>query len=119
MRQQGRGSFGSGYSGHQFDKRCTAHCNNPRDLTGLEPFNRGRIRNPAMVDVRVQVPHPMKTARTSASRPLLILLMLMITISGLVELQGLEPWTSSMPWKRSSQLSYSPLRLAIISNTRP
>ena len=26
----------------------------------------------------------------------------------LVELQGLEPWTSSMPWKRSSQLSYSP-----------
>jgi hypothetical protein len=28
----------------------------------------------------------------------------------LVELQGLKPWTSSMPWKRSSQLSYSPLR---------
>ena len=27
----------------------------------------------------------------------------------LVELQGLEPWTSSMPWKHSSQLSYSPL----------
>jgi hypothetical protein len=27
----------------------------------------------------------------------------------LVELQGLKPWTSSMPWKRSSQLSYSPL----------
>ena len=26
----------------------------------------------------------------------------------MVELQGLEPWTSSMPWKRSSQLSYSP-----------
>ena len=26
----------------------------------------------------------------------------------LVELQGLEPWTSSMPWKHSSQLSYSP-----------
>ncbi len=28
--------------------------------------------------------------------------------SVVVELQGLEPWTSSMPWKRSSQLSYSP-----------
>jgi hypothetical protein len=28
----------------------------------------------------------------------------------LVELQGLKPWTSSMPWKRSSQLSYSPVR---------
>jgi hypothetical protein len=28
----------------------------------------------------------------------------------LVELQGLEPWTSSMPWKRSSQLSYSPMQ---------
>ena len=27
----------------------------------------------------------------------------------LVELQGLEPWTSSMPWKHSSQLSYSPV----------
>lgn len=30
------------------------------------------------------------------------------TTFSLVELQGLEPWTSSMPWKRSSQLSYSP-----------
>jgi hypothetical protein len=29
-------------------------------------------------------------------------------VFSLVELQGLEPWTSSMPWKRSSQLSYSP-----------
>ena len=29
----------------------------------------------------------------------------------MVELQGLEPWTSSMPWKRSSQLSYSPVEL--------
>ena len=28
----------------------------------------------------------------------------------MVELQGLEPWTSSMPWKRSSQLSYSPTK---------
>ena len=27
----------------------------------------------------------------------------------MVELQGLEPWTSSMPWKHSSQLSYSPV----------
>ena len=26
----------------------------------------------------------------------------------LVELMGLEPTTSSMPWKRSSQLSYNP-----------
>jgi hypothetical protein len=26
----------------------------------------------------------------------------------LVELRGFEPLTSSMPWKRSSQLSYSP-----------
>lgn len=32
----------------------------------------------------------------------------------LVELQGLEPWTSSMPWKRSSQLSYSPVLLITI-----
>jgi hypothetical protein len=36
----------------------------------------------------------------------------------LVELQGLEPWTSSMPWKRSSQLSYSPLfRIYIVPET--
>ena len=27
----------------------------------------------------------------------------------MVELQGLKPWTSSMPWKRSNQLSYSPI----------
>jgi hypothetical protein len=27
----------------------------------------------------------------------------------LVELQGFEPWTSCMPCKRSSQLSYSPV----------
>jgi hypothetical protein len=27
-----------------------------------------------------------------------------------VELRGVEPLTSSMPWKRSSQLSYSPTR---------
>lgn len=31
----------------------------------------------------------------------------------MVELQGLEPWTSSMPWKRSSQLSYSPTILTL------
>lgn len=29
----------------------------------------------------------------------------------MVEIQGLEPWTSCMPCKRSSQLSYIPLRL--------
>ncbi len=34
----------------------------------------------------------------------------------LVELQGLEPWTSSMPWKRSSQLSYSPVKFRLIVN---
>lgn len=28
--------------------------------------------------------------------------------SGVVELTGLEPVTSAMPWQRSSQLSYSP-----------
>jgi hypothetical protein len=39
-----------------------------------------------MVDAWTQVPHPMKTARTSASRPLLKLLVLMITISMSVEL---------------------------------
>ncbi len=72
-----------------------------------------------MVDVRVQVPRPIKTARTRASRPLLKLLVLMITISGLVELEGLKPSTSSMPWKHSNQLSYSPKRLLIVSNTRP
>ena len=33
--------------------------------------------------------------------------------ANLVELQGLEPWTSSMPWKRSSQLSYSPTCCAL------
>ncbi len=27
----------------------------------------------------------------------------------MVELGGLEPQASSMPWKRSSQLSYSPI----------
>lgn len=30
----------------------------------------------------------------------------------MVELQGFEPWTSPMPWARSSQLSYSPLFFA-------
>ena len=33
----------------------------------------------------------------------------------MVELQGLEPWTSSMPWKRSSQLSYSPTRITLLT----
>ena len=28
-----------------------------------------------------------------------------------VELQGLKPWTSAMPWQRSNQLSYSPIAL--------
>ena len=34
--------------------------------------------------------------------------------AAMVELQGLEPWTSSMPWKRSSQLSYSPISTEVI-----
>lgn len=29
----------------------------------------------------------------------------------LVELEGFEPSTSSMPWKRASQLRHSPIRL--------
>ena len=35
-----------------------------------------------------------------------------------VELQGLEPWTSSMPWKRSSQLSYSPTNKGKFNKSR-
>lgn len=34
-----------------------------------------------------------------------------------VELQGLEPWTSSMPWKHSSQLSYSPVPIYSSKNS--
>lgn len=38
-------------------------------------------------------------------------------VFNLVELQGLEPWTSSMPWMRSSQLSYSPASFWNLSAT--
>ena len=34
----------------------------------------------------------------------------------MVELQGLKPWTSAMPWQRSNQLSYSPIGLPSYSN---
>ena len=27
-----------------------------------------------------------------------------------MEIQGLKPWTSAMPWQRSNQLSYIPLQ---------
>ncbi len=41
----------------------------------------------------------------------------------MVELQGLKPWTSSMPWKRSNQLSYSPLSgdypITILTDRKP
>ncbi len=36
----------------------------------------------------------------------------------MVELRGVEPLTSSMPWKRSSQLSYSPTRVSGVERVR-
>ena len=35
-----------------------------------------------------------------------------------MELQGLKPWTSAMPWQRSNQLSYSPIlhNLSMVSH---
>lgn len=35
----------------------------------------------------------------------------------MVELEGLKPSTSSMPWKHSNQLSYSPIPMAIVNES--
>lgn len=34
----------------------------------------------------------------------------------MVDLRGLEPLTSSMPWKRSSQLSYRPINIIVVNS---
>jgi hypothetical protein len=66
-----------------------------RKLPARPPEQHLRRRAPTTMWGSRSNPDPLSEDRGSNKDPL-------------VELQGLEPWTSCMPCRRSSQLSYSP-----------